>query len=76
MRIVNNDSIPGIERYRITAQAIGLVELLGNARPSRKQLKVAEKIVGKLRLSWQACESVTVLMRVLSMEKSTKNNEI
>lgn len=72
MRTMNSDCIPGIERYRITAQAIGLIELLGNERPSRKQLKVAEKIVGKLHLSWQACENVTELMRALSCKKGMR----
>lgn len=56
----------GLERYRTTAQAIGLMELLGNYRPNVKQLRIVEKIVMKLGLSWEACESTTELLQVLN----------
>lgn len=58
-------SISGAERYRITAQAIGLIELLGNQRPNSKQIRVVEQIVMKLRLSWEACENTGKLMQTL-----------
>lgn len=56
-------SISGYERYRVTAQAIGLIELLGNNRPSTRQLQIVENIIRSLRLSWDACESETELLR-------------
>lgn len=54
------------ERYRITAQAIGLMELLGNEKPNSQQIRLVEKIVLKLHLSWSACENLKELIRTLS----------
>ena len=59
-------------RYRITAQAIGLIELLGNDRPSTKQLQIVENIVRKLHLSWQACEDEMELLKTLKCQR--RNN--
>lgn len=53
-------------RYRITAQAIGLIELLGNEYPNSKQIRIVERMIQKLQLSWCACEDSEELMRVLS----------
>ena len=59
-----------LERYRITAQAIGLMELLGNMNPNTKQIRIAEKIIVKLALSWKACENISALTRSLIQENT------
>lgn len=62
----HTDSFLGhIERYRMTAQAIGLLKLLGNGYPSTKQVKLAEEIITKLKLTWEACEDADELRQEL-----------
>lgn len=64
MNMVSRGPI-GSEKYRITAQAIGLMELLGNQYPNSKQIRIVEQIVMKLHLSWDACENTRELMQTL-----------
>lgn len=59
------DKRSGFESYRTTAQAIGLIELLGNPYPDSKQVHIVEKIIRKLHLPWNACEDAEELIHIL-----------
>lgn len=69
MNAINKPSPSDLEQYRITAQAIGLVELLGNAQPNNSQVRMAEKLVSVLGLSWEACANQQALLRALKINK-------
>lgn len=67
MNIAIEDTLPGLERYRVTAQAIGLIELLGNAKPNDKQVYMAERLIRALNLSWSACTNQRALLQALKL---------
>lgn len=68
----NHRKYPGLEQEecRLTAQAIGLIELLGNQWPNSKQVRIVEQIVKLLRLSWRACEDPNELVKTLQQAQS------
>ncbi len=65
MNELSRSNLYELESYRLTAQAIGLVELFGNIEPNNKQVRMAEKLISTLGLSWEACEDISELMRSL-----------
>lgn len=67
MTVIIEDTLPGLERYRVTAQAIGLIELLGNAKPNDKQIYMAERLIQTLNLSWNACTNQRALLQALKL---------
>jgi hypothetical protein len=60
------------ERYRGTAIAIGLLELLGNAWPEAKHVALAEQIVKQLNLDWDDCLDGRRLIRSMIHEMKNK----
>lgn len=74
MNTMSRNNTLDLEHYRLTAQAIGLIELLGNMRPDNKQVRMAERLVQALGLLWEACENQRVLLRALKYGRSALNN--
>lgn len=58
-------TLRGLEQYRDTALAIGLVELLGNDKPNDSDISIAETIVKRLKLSWDDCRSTSSLKKAI-----------
>jgi hypothetical protein len=74
MNTENKTHLLDLEPYRLTAQAIGLIELFGNMQPNNGQVRTAERLVHILGLSWEACENQPALLHALKNSQDAFSN--